>query len=369
MRNPLLMVTVLLLGACSSPRYGLHDPGFQAAAYRSDYGRTEGSSGNPVRYLDPCIFAESFCGTGPTVGADTSAASDPALFLPGARYWVLHINNEPAFTNKPVATRNPGIPGQVSRLVPLDAVGDDGVLPVPQTVEVIRGSLAGENFARAHLMVQHLGPGLSGDPNGARGLPFASLGADHERGNGGLLGALNDPDQPHVVSFVTRVWDYGEPEGGPVFRDGGLWFYFYAISEWGGRQRGMFLSLKHVGDFTDASTPEQPGVSFRWNWPLRESFFQPGVDWAFIDAEDLQTGAPEWRCGFTLPPLDQTGVDRRMRVDLQALFECASRRGLFQQPMPGSGQLPLLGMHWAVEMNGVGGFLWTSIHDMRITSQ
>ena len=44
------------------------------------------------------------------------------------------------------------------------------------------------------------------------------------------------------------------------------------------------------------STPTNPGVISRWNWPIAESALFPGAEVAFIDAEDTQV-----HCGFETP--------------------------------------------------------------------
>ncbi len=221
-------------------------------------------------------------------------------------------------------------------------------------------------FPRAHLIVRHLGSTNSHDEKGAGGIPFVSVGAQANRGNGVAVGALNNPFRPHNVRFTANLFDWKTSDSS------NMWAFMYAISAWPDEagnsiQRGVFLSLKHMGERSDLSSQDNPGHPFDWNWPIRESFFYPGVDWGFIDSEDLNNGPEAWHCGFTVPVITEKLTDYPFNVDLQKLFECANRRGLFRTPMPDSGELPIKGVHWAVEMSGAEAYLWMAVHGMEMS--
>lgn len=232
---------------------------------------------------------------------------------------------------------------------------------------------AGENFPRAHLIVRHLGASHSNDANGAGGLPFVSIGAQKNRGHSSDIGALNSSTRPNTVKFKAKIFDFMEPDPVGSQTDGGLWFFLFAITEWGGKQRGIFINLKHLGDETDWSESMFDGSKFWWNWPIQESFYYPGVDWAYIDTEDFG-GTYNWpyyaqRCLISssdAPAMVSTGVDYQFELDLEELFRCASARGLFQSTMPQYTVLPIKGVHWGVEMNGEDGYIWAAVHDMQM---
>jgi hypothetical protein len=92
------------------------DQGFKDGAWRTDFvSDLAGTEQSPLTYDSQCLFPEELCGNSPLVGEPTSAGTSTGM--PGARYWVVSINNEPAFENftggsKAVA----GVPGQAHPL-------------------------------------------------------------------------------------------------------------------------------------------------------------------------------------------------------------------------------------------------------------
>lgn len=139
-----------------------------------------------------------------------------------------------------------------------------------------------------------------------------------------------------------------------------LAFYVYAISYWGNKARGVFVTLYHWG--IDNSSPS--GLNdpqYKWNWPMQESFYHPGVEWAFIDAEDVQP-----MCGFSIPRLTTKGQQIAYDINLRSLFQCISNKSGWDTAMPTSGTLPISGVHWSNEMSGANGALWTSVHNMKM---
>lgn len=362
-RNP-KMVVVLLAALASGTACAddFWDQGFKDGAWRTDFiSDLAGTPLSPLTYDSNCLFPELLCGNSPLVGEPTSAGTSAGG--PEDRYWVVSINNEPAFENLiggSVAVT--GVPGQAH---PLPQSGQMWTY-YPESFTVQVDTEAGEDFPRAHMIVRHMGPTNSHDEKGAGGIPFVSVGAQANRGNGDAVGVLNKPLGPHNVRFTANLFDWKNSD------DSVMWAFLYAISAWPDEagniiQRGVFLTLKHMGEDSDYSAPDNPGHPFDWNWPIRESFFYPGVDWGFIDSEDLNSGPAAWHCGFTVPAMTEKLTDYRFNVDLQKLFECASRRGLFRTPMPESGELPIKGVHWAVEMSGADAYLWMAVHGMEMS--
>jgi hypothetical protein len=79
-----------------------------------------------------------------------------------------------------------------------------------------------------------------------------------------------------------------------------------------------------------------------------------------MDAEDMLHF-----CGFDVPRLTYVNQQIDYGLDLTTMFQCASDQGLYEVAMPG-GIHPIKGVHWAVEMTGVNGALWISVHDMKM---
>jgi hypothetical protein len=234
-------------------------------------------------------------------------------------------------------------------------------------------------------------------------IPFLGFGAIQARGNKGkALGALNDATRPHMLKFTTKMW--GAKGGVQVprialtkpLRPNILSYMVLVTSEWGGVPRGIFLQLFHRNQ--EFSCPngisvirdETTGIVHNkiddshacnnkrykiqeqdWNWPVQQSYYSPGIDLAYIDAEDLRTvcenyfskttvvGNPlnGWRLGYR----EESTYD----IDLQELFNCVQSLNGFNEPMP-AGPLPITGIQWTLEASGVDGLLWTSLESMEI---
>ncbi|MEE4218893.1 MAG: hypothetical protein V2I48_14860 [Xanthomonadales bacterium] len=390
MNKTWLKVVVPMLIIAPSFTYAdyFNDQGFVDAEYRTEFdSKTAGTTSNPLTYDTSCTFP-GVCGEGPdtmTTSETLWYESSSSVWNASADFWVLSVNNEPAFNP---STSIVGVPNMVHKLYPNT---DSNWMATPASFAVVTDTPIGENFPRAHLIARHLGDEddtwpYSNDPNGDYGIPFISIGAQEDRGHDSEVGAINSSTRPETVKFKAKIWQFLEPEPSQTaidrwealplpkaepYPDGGLWLFLYAITEWNDIQRGVFLSLKHVGDNSDMSTGYTDGSQFAWNWPIQESFFNKEVEWAYIDSEDL--GYISWPynpklCGIPstkAPAMTQTGTDYQFEIDLDKLFKCASARGLFSDTIP-STTLPIKGVHWAVEMNGVDGYIWASVHDMKM---
>ena len=218
-------------------------------------------------------------------------------------------------------------------------------------------SAAGEDFYRAHLVMN----GTFANP-AYGGIPYLSLGAEHYRGNGSQVGSM--AIQPGYsfcfrcrVKFKAKLWDFLLPD--PVgSQPATLAFYLFARSYWDGKPRGLFITLAHWGIGWSGSTSL---TNSQWNWPIQDSFYSPGADIAYMDAEDIQP-----LCGISVPRLVSMGQQISYQLDLRPLFNCASNNGGFDSPIPPG--RPIEGVHWAVEMTGEDGWLWVSVHDMEVVA-
>lgn len=221
----------------------------------------------------------------------------------------------------------------------------------------IKNSFPGESFYRAHLVMNGTFP----NPEFG-GIPYLSVGAERNRGNGSALGYMNFGFFPqHFLKFKARLWDFKLPS--PVgAQPATLAFYLLATTSWAGKKRGLFITLAHWNlDWSSASVAE---TNAKWNWPMQESFFHPGTEFFFIDSEDVNS-----HCGISVPRLTSIGQEISYDLNIEALFRCASDDlGGFEDPMPG-GILTIEGVHWAVEMTGEDGWLWPSVHDMQMETQ
>lgn len=339
-----------------------HDQGFGDARVRTDYNsQTEGQPANPITFVAPCLFPGQICGTDPTTFDFVNYFVQNASGWPQSDYWVLSINNENAYDKvcpvNPdqgvscppgqllVTTQNPGPPNQS---LPRSSPGY-GLMGFT----AITGSFPGESFYRAHLVMN----GTFTNPEFG-GIPYLSIGAEHYRGNGMAPGLMNYSFGRRTVKFTARLWDFKLPTPVSETQPATLAFYLFARTTWGGKPRGLFITLAHWN--VENSSASQATTKVRWNWPLQESFYHPGAELTYIDAEDIQS-----LCGFSVPRLTSMGQEISYSLNLQSLFQCASNLGGYDSAMPYA-YLPIEGVHWAVEMTGVDGWMWPSVHGMEM---
>lgn len=344
-----------------------HDEGFYSAVIRTDYdSQTEGQSTNPLTFTSPCLFPGQLCGTSPTTYANTNSWKQNTSSWPSSNFWVLSINNENAYDKRCpinpdanivdicdghegdviVSTQNPGPPNQS---LPRSSPGY-GLMGFT----AIKDSLPGEDFYRAHIVMN----GTFTNPEFG-GIPYLSVGADSNRGNGSTLGFMNLFWGPHNVKFNARLWDFKLPTPVSETQPATLAFYLVALSEWGGKKRGVFLTLAHWG-LEHSSSTTADAVQLKWNWPVQESFYHDGAEFAYLDSEDIYS-----LCRYSVPRLTTIGQEISYNIDLEKIFSCADSLGGFEDPMP-TGVLDIEAVHWAVEMTGEDGWLWPSVHGMRI---
>lgn len=277
-----LLCVLAILSESATAQF--RDQGFVNAHVRTDYNsQTEGQSSNPITYVNPCLFPTTGCGNSPTVFSATNWFAQNVSGYPQSNYWVLDFNNEPSYNVAGQATNNPGPPNQS---IPRSAPGY-GLMGFTALID----SPAGENFYRAHLVANGTFPNPNGD-----GLPYLAIGAERYRGNDSYaIGTLNYSPGRKRVQFKARLWDMKAPT--QIGHRPTLAFYVTAITTWGGKARGFQLTLYHW-NIENSTIPPDP-VDFvdryKWNWPMQESYYHPGAEWAFIDAEDVQ-----YFCGWLL---------------------------------------------------------------------
>ncbi len=337
---------------------GLWDPGFAVAAVRTAYDAVdEGTASNPITLSYPfsgtggCYFSTAI--NGGCVGGDTVYGTQSNYWSqnlnPGdEHFWILELNNEPAFDNQ----CNSGPPDlSLARSLPLQGLMGFRMDDQDQ-----------EGFNRAHLAMD-LSYQAAEAPCGIT-IPFLSIGVHETRGNGKPIAWIAPPGHgtplPEVISFTAKVEAFTPPQCAtcaPV-----LVFRMWAVAEWGGVPRMLFVDLLHDGiDSCSDTAPTGDCVgTVDWNWPIEESYLFPGADLAFLDAEDVDR-----LCGFAVQRLTAVGQEVDYDLNLGDLFHCASNLGLFLEPMPVE-PVPVRGIHWVDEGQGESGVLWMSLHGVNV---
>lgn len=339
---------LLVLAETSAAQF--HDQGFVNAVVRTDYNsQTEGTASNPITYINPCLFTGAICGNSPTVFSANNSFAQNVSGYPQSNFWVLDFNNEPSYNRGGQTTNNPGPPNQsIARSAPgFGLMGFTAFKDAP----------AGENFYRAHLVLNGTFPNPTFDA-----APFIAVGAERYRGNVTAPGYLNYSPANKRVQFKAKLWDFKLPTkiAGNT-QQPSLAFYAYAITSWGGKKRGLFITLAHWN--IDNSDSTSFTGQWKWNWPMQESMYHSGVEWAFIDAEDVLS-----HCGYSVPRL--TTINQQISYDInwQTLFQClgSSSKNGWDAVFPTGQVLTIDGVHWSVEMTGENGWIWPSVHDMKM---
>lgn len=235
----------------------------------------------------------------------------------------------------------------------------------------------GEGFWRAHLLVDNrpFAPQSVCGVNGPYSIPFLSVAAHHGFGNPTPVGVLNPTgDGPSATQFTAKMWDYDQNS---FYTD----FHIYAMSRWGGENRGVFVRFVREGSNNGEYDEYPAGVL--WNWPIQESMYVGGANWVYFDADNVADFCPNiiqeiprlLPCSGTTGMPDEEcarGRDVTITIDWQALFECASLKGHFTAPLPANqSDIPIQAVGWDVEGAGTSGTpqgssLWMSVHGMRM---
>jgi hypothetical protein len=112
---------------------------------------------------------------------------------------------------------------------------------------------------------------------------------------------------------------------------GAATYYLLAISEWGGKTRGLFIYMgrrNHSGGT----------VGIKWNFPNTRSFWQRrpstkgsigGANYAYIKAEDLGPHIGGCIVGVNTGCIPNDGISYRILVNLAGAFEYANDLGLW----------------------------------------
>lgn len=366
---------VLALGGISAREAGAYDfwdQGLVSGTVNTTFTDANlGTAGHPITY-SYCLFSppDPFTPVPPlnptpnhyVINTPVCSLSSPTTWsgastgwaqngvFGASNYWVLDINNE---TSAPEQAFSPCNQGPPDYSLPRSEPGS-GVMGFT----VLKDAGAGENFYRAHLVLNMAFSNPCPDP-----ISFMAIGAQDTRGNGGLIGGLNPTaGVPSKVSFTAKIWDHKTPDRNEFWNAGATFFRLIAVAQWQdsiGRDVPRMIQLNLYHD-----TLNDGFVGRGWNWPLRQSFYFPGADIAYIDVEEL----PAYCSGYSLPTFTSVGQQIDYDVDLQQLFQCASDGGLFRDPLPASANVMLRAVHWAAEAVGSDGWLWVSVHDMRMST-
>ena len=360
-------VLVTILVSLSLEADYFDDQGNMLGKFRTDYAsKTEGSAGNPLKidtggcYFEPSeldtvdlihVHPTQACPHGPTVypgGPFYYANVEPSA----TSFWVLSANVEIyAFSNtSPYAPlgKLQGPPNLSTSLT-----SSPNLLKFLMRQKPIVHPLAIPGH-EAHLMIDN--EGGDGEEKFNYAIPFLGVGAHKGWGNDGFVGRMNVTDAPHTTTWTSHLKLASTSSVDDVITHNVV-----VVAEWGGIQRMIQLVLFH--DNIDASSDEIAGSHRHWNWPAKNSFWYPGADIAFIDAEDIES-----HCGpgvGYVPRMTHSDEIHNYALDWEFLFRCLSDLELFDDPMPIAKMVPIIGVHWIVELYG-NASAWFVVSDMKM---
>lgn len=333
------------------------DQGNLLGVYRSDYNaQDKGSAANPLSFGTGCYYPQSEYGTQIFIEVHPSEAcpTGPSEYFGGpfplgdftaSSYWVVSGNVETyAYANE--APEAPLDDEQGAPSLSTNLAGD------PPNLLQFYMTDAGNKWDSQILIDNE---GQTGPKFDA--IPFLSVGGHKNRGNSVNVGRMNNASAPHKTTFRSKLKMASPGPGGVLIHA------VIAVAKWGGKNRMIQLILYHHG--TEWSTEEDPGLHRHWNWSALHSFWYPGADIAFIEAEDIED-----HCGpgvGNVPRITTINQFYTYEVDWEFLFRCLSDPGvgLFDDEMPATGGVPIFGVHWSAELTGDSS-MWVTITRMKM---
>jgi len=360
-------VLVTILASLSLEADYFDDQGNMWGKFRTDYAsKTEGSAENPLEIdTDGCYFEPSELDTVDLIYVHPTLACphEPTVYPGGPFYyanvgssdtsfWVLSANVEIyAFSNaSPYAPlgNQQGPPNLSTSLTTsphlLKFLMRQKTLVHPQILPGFE----------AHLMIDN--EGEDGEEKFPYAIPFLGVGAHKGWGNNGFVGHMNLAGAPHATTWTSLLRLASTSNVDDVVTHNVV-----AVAKWGGIQRMIQLVLFH--DNIETSNDEVAGLHRHWNWPAKNSFWYPGADIAFIDAEDIAS-----HCGpgvGYVPRMTHIDEVHDYELDWEFLFRCLSDLELFDDPMPMAEMVPIIGVHWIVELYG-NAAAWFVVSDMKM---
>jgi len=398
----------LFATSVAGPAYAqFWDQGMNEGVARSDFDSPlRGTIELPITY-GLCVWPEmiqKFECEGPVYWPQsnwlvTGDSPDPS------RYWVIHANNNSVgfllgdvggagLIAPPGQTRSIGVPGEPGHgfhlthiIEPSDPL-DDGWHIIVNT-----------DFIPTSERPSWAPPGVGLNHH-------LALGAVQGRGNGPTPPAtLNGPETiilEDLSEIIFGAHQYlrfeaqqvvsanGTVDDGASFRMSG----FYVMAEWGGeyapglpRTQGLFVLLHEdasdhpnvQGSFLpDGFVGHQQGNSAsKWNWPIEQSFFYPGVSWAFVRVDHLATVCPSAVLGSAelLTPNRTLGNMTQYKFHLTRMFACLqATHNLWAAPYPTHQELPVTGIFWFQEASNTdfekpSAQMWLHVDEAHVTTQ
>jgi len=241
---------------------------------------------------------------------------------------------------------------------------------------------AGESFLRAHFVLN--GSAIDSEAivttaplpecDGA-GVGFMSFGAQANRGNGKPIVAINPVSPaPKTVSFTAKLFHVA---GTPNY------FRLVVMAAWPDAQGRMIPRQIQLNLFVGGRDDVNPALGVandpvwgdglmpnrHWNWPLQDDFFPVGgSEIAFVNADSVVLTS----CGMNIPMLATMNQQINYSIDIDKLYKCVSAASGFSNALPTTSNIPVYGVHWAVENLSFNkpsagitkGTIWVSVHNM-----
>ena len=393
MRQVFIFLLVINWSLPSDAKF--HDEGFIEAKIRTDFNHPQrGTQSQPIT-LGQCLFdypevTVSYACDGPIVYNQSNDFSQQGGDISN-NYWVLHVNNESSFATASGIPYNSGPPGQSLAVVEPGVEGIMGFSAFKecdhclQSSNIAQCNATCEDFYRAHIVLSH----NELNPNPIQAIPFLGINAVNQRGNNEPIVQMNaDYGVENSISFDIKLYDYKAPEN----NSSAAFIYLYFTTQWQNPithemiNRMLFVTLGHTPTVdlipNNSIVPKAPsqnfninqaGLNLSWNWPIVESFFYPGADFAYMESEDVLN-----YCGFEVNSFDMPyreegfnpdgsdAIEKSFMINVAALFKCASNHQLFDSPMPNNEVLDINIVGWANEIGGgVDSHIWMAVSNMR----
>lgn len=285
---------------------------------------------------------------------------------PQDKYWVLHVNNDPAFDQCREG------PPSLSETI-------TNYKSAPEKLFNVKSEKVNVND---YFFLRQLGIKINAakhDFNCAGEfeltIPFISIGSHTGAGNPDFLTTINRSGATNdTLGFSAKIGDYSPftctESGCPGSSSVGSHTGFFIVAEWASSAntgdpsidypKFVWVDLLQTGGLSSALAPSSTGF---WSWPIFDSMFWPGAEIAFMDANTASSCPDLVIHDLTIGAGDVT----HYTIGIKDLFLCASDHlNLFQAPMP-AGDIKITGVHFFAEAaNATSGNIEMLLRNIRV---
>jgi hypothetical protein len=359
-RSAILFAISLMLAKAVDA--GIWDPGLINGRWRTDYD-------NPVAGTQLAPLSSSPTPLWPSVPFAVPFVPQDAVFpfsfsrgffgAPNEPFWVISANTEAVFLKSLGDPLGLGLPRFCNAGPPNQTqyVFDDPTDSEIYALNVRPYHEINKPHKNRVLLSQRVSGIRNSACQSAAQVPYLSYGVHAGRGSPSPALAYiqqgTRATEPVLEAGIKILNDSGVP---------GQYAGVQIVANWQGKPRMIQINLWER--LKNDGTPENIApVNLKWNWNIQESFWYPGAEIVYTDAQDLRTRLenqdPSNPCrayrddivlpnsGYAWSGWTQGTGRQRIRINLNSLFKCVG--GVFDDFNQQTGPIAITGIHFFIE--------------------